>query len=171
MKILLIARLNQFGLTISDKKTHQTNLSFRAQSKTHERRHMTFLGFTIYRAKNRSGTAIKTVFRTDKSRYGRARESAKQTIKRIQHWPVKEQAKMLGAVLRGHFNYYGIAGNAARINNFWHQVQNEWRHSLSRRSQRGRVNWAEFASILKQYPLPPPRVRLSYNDLIAYHRL
>lgn len=118
MKTFLEARLKEFGLTISDKKTHQTNLGFRTRLQSQERRHITFLWFTIYRAKNRSGTAN--------------RESVKQTLRRVQHWPIKQQAKTISAILRGHFNYYGIAGNAKRISRFWHQTQLEWRYSLNR---------------------------------------
>lgn len=171
MRTLLIVRLSSFGLTISDKKTHQTNLGFRKRLKSRERRHMTFLGFTIYRTKNRNGTGSKTVFQTDRTRFGRARTAIKQTIKKIQHLPIKEQVRILSASLRGHFNYYGIAGNAQKINKFWHQVRNEWRYSLTRRSQKGRITWEKLNEILKENPLPAPRIRISYADLGAYVRL
>ncbi|MBK7963764.1 MAG: hypothetical protein IPK04_22725 [Bdellovibrionales bacterium] len=80
MQTLLMARLAQFGLSISEKKTHQTHLGLQSQSETHKRRRMTFLGFTIYRAKNRSGTGGKTVFVTDSLRYGRAKAAIKAKI-------------------------------------------------------------------------------------------
>ncbi|MBK7962020.1 MAG: hypothetical protein IPK04_12970 [Bdellovibrionales bacterium] len=80
MQTLLMARLAQFGLSISEKKTHQTYLGSRSHPKTQERRQMTFLGFTIYRAKNRSGTASKTVFVTNYTRYGRAKAAIKAKI-------------------------------------------------------------------------------------------
>ncbi len=171
MKTLLIARLQAFGLTISDKKTHQTNMGLRQQSEFHVRRHINFLGFTIYRAKNLSGTAAKTVFQTESKRYGRARVALKRTIQRVQHHSIEEQAQVIGAVLRGHFNYYGIAGNARRITRFWHQATSEWRQSLSTRSHKGRITWEKLNEILTQHPLPAPIIRLNYTSLCTYVRL
>jgi len=115
MQVLLSARLAEFGLSISEKKTHQTYLGQRTNSEAHERRRMTFLGFTIYRTKNRSGTGRKTVFQTDSKR--------------------------------------------------------DWRHSLSRRSQNGRVTWEKFQEILLKNPLIRPVVKLPYQDLHSFVRL
>ena len=130
-----------------------------------------YFRYDLYRTKNRSGTGSKTVFQTDRTRYGRARTAIRKTINKIQHHPIKEQVRILSAILRGHFNYYGIAGNAQKINKFWHQVKNEWRYSLTRRSQKGRITWENLKEILQENPLPSPRIRLSYADLGAYVRL
>lgn len=171
MRVLLSARLEQFGLSISDKKTHQTHLGQRMNSEAHERRRMTFLGFTIYRAKNRNGTGRKTVFQTDPKRFCRAKDSIKQKIRQIKHWTIEKQVAALNAILRGHFNYYGIAGNGAKIQSFWHQVRRDWRHSLSGRSQNGRVTWEKFREIIAKNPLAAPVVKITYLDLHALVRL
>jgi RNA-directed DNA polymerase len=78
MRPLLKARLSQFGLSVADEKTHKTNLGFRDNTDTHERRQMNFLGFTIYRSKNHNQTAGKTVFQTDGKRFNRARATMKK---------------------------------------------------------------------------------------------
>jgi group II intron reverse transcriptase/maturase len=171
VETLLKARLSQFGLKVSDEKTHRTNLRSRESSRSHERRKMNFLGFTIYRAKNRAGKASKTVFETEGKRRSRARTSIMIKIKRIQHWPVENQAKAINAVLRGHFNYYGIAGNARRLVNFWYLVIREWRRSLSRRSQNGVLSWEQFNALLAKHPLVTPKVRIGYAKLSSYVRL
>lgn len=171
MKTLLKARLAQFGLVIAEEKTHYTNMSMRGNDGTHARRKMAFLGFTIYRSKNRNQTAAKTVFQTDGKRFGRAKAAMKEKILRMKHWPVEEQLKVINASLRGHFNYYGIAGNGKKLARYWNFVRREWRHSLSKRSQKGRLTWEAFVALLEKNPLTPPKVRIQYPDLAAYVRL
>lgn len=171
MQTLLMARLAQFGLSISEKKTHQTHLGLQSQSETHKRRRMTFLGFTIYRAKNRSGTGGKTVFVTDSLRYGRAKAAIKAKISQIQHRPIAEQVQILNSSLMGHFNYYGIAGNGQKLHSFSQQVRWDWRHSLSRWSQNGRVTWDKYQEILDKHPLVFPKIKIQYQDLSTFARL
>lgn len=170
-KTLIKARLAQFGLTVAEEKTHSTHLGARPSGGTHERRRMTFLGFSIYRAKNRTKTGNKTVFKTDSKRFSRAKATMKARIRLVKHWPVKEQVKMINAVLRGHFNYYGIAGNGQRIVDLWHFTRQEWKHSLSKRSQKGRLDWKRFKALLDQHRLVPPTIGLSYSQLAGYSRL
>jgi group II intron reverse transcriptase/maturase len=165
MRILLKARLEQFGLTVADEKTHNTNLGQRESGGEHERRKMTFLGFTICRCKKRDNTGSKTVFVTDGKRFGRAKATMKEKIRRMRHWPVEKQQKAINAVLRGHFNYYGIAGNALGLQRFCQIVLKEWKHSLSKRSQTGRQTWEKFKILLEKYPLVSPHLRLSYSQL------
>lgn len=171
MKILLKARLAQFGLNLADEKTHTTNLGVRDNDDTHARRQMTFLGFTIYQSKNWHATTRKVVFQTDRKRFSRAKASMKDKVRQMRHWPIEEQIKILNAILRGHFNYYGIAGNAKQLQNFWRRTRQEWRHSLSHRSQNGRVNWERFKALLAKYPMAPPTLRLSYSQMANYVRL
>lgn len=171
MKILLIARLAQFGLSIAEEKTHTTNVGVQENNDTHTRRQMTFLGFSIYQSKNRNQTTRKTVFQTEGKRFSRARAGMKNKIQKVRHWPIEEQIKVINAVLRGHFNYFGIAGNAKKLQRFCKLTQREWKHSLSNRSQNGRVNWKSFIALLDEYPMANPTLRLSYSQLGSYVRL
>ena len=168
---LLKARLAHFGLSVADEKTHKTNLGVRNNTNTQERRKMTFLGFTIYRSKNRSQTASKTVFQTDGKRFNRARAAMKEKVHRMRHRPIAEQVKVINAILRGHFNYYGIAGNAKRLEKFWEMTRHEWKHSLSKRSQNGGLNWKRYLEILEEHPMAAPKLNISYSKLSAYVRL
>ena len=171
MRTLLQARLAQFGLTLADEKTHKTDLGTRTNSGTHERRKLTFLGFTIYRARSFSSSVRKTVFQTEGKRFGRAKAGMKELLRPMKHHPVEEQARAINRILRGHFNYYGIAGNAKKLHAFWDFTRREWKHSLSKRSQNGRLTWEALNALLEQHPLAAPRIRISYPQLAAYSRL
>jgi group II intron reverse transcriptase/maturase len=171
MKTLLEARLGQFGLTLAEQKTHKTNLGTRTNNETHERRRLTFLGFTIYRTQSVGQTVIKTVFQTEGKRYSRAKAALKERLRRMKHEPVEEQACAINQILRGHFNYYGLAGNARKLQEFWDFTWREWKHTLSKRSQTGRLTWEAFKALLEKHPLVRPRIRIPYSQLASYARL
>ena len=73
-KLLLKARLSQFGLTLAEDKTHTTNLAPR-ENEGKDRRRITFLGFSIFRTKTRSGKGRKVTSKTEGSRYRRSNQS------------------------------------------------------------------------------------------------
>lgn len=171
MKTLLQARMGQFGLTLAEQKTHQTNLGARTNPETHERRKLTFLGFTIYRTRSVGKTVVKTVFQTEGKRFSRAKATMKTRLRGMQHQPVEQQARAINQILRGHFNYYGIAGNAQKLQAFWNFTRREWKHSLSKRSQKGGLTWEAFKALWAKHSLAPPRIRISYLQLAAYVRL
>ncbi|MDZ7582053.1 MAG: RNA-directed DNA polymerase [Deltaproteobacteria bacterium] len=64
--------------------------------------------FTVPR--NQKGN-FKVGLRTEKSRLQRSLTRMKDLMGRMRHLPVKEQVIKLNGVLRGHYAYYGIAGN------------------------------------------------------------
>jgi group II intron reverse transcriptase/maturase len=171
MKTLLEARLGQFGLTLAEAKTHKSNLGSRPNSETHERRRLTFLGFTIYRTQSVGKTVIKTVFQTEGKRFSRAKAAMKDRLRRLRHQPVETQARTINQMLRGHFNYYGLAGNAGKLQSFWTFTWREWKHSLSQRSQKGRLTGEAFTALLAKHPLVRPRIRVRYSQFASYARL
>ena len=171
VKLLLKVRLEQFGLAISEAKTHTTDLTPRGNGGSHERRHITFLGFSIFRAKNRSQTGYRTVFQTESKKFTRAKDVMKENLKKMMHWDLKIQANRLNAILRGHFNYFGLAGNMHKLQNFHYEAVRYWQYCLSRRSQKGLINWHDFQAVLNQYPLITPRLKIPYSKLALYVRL
>ena len=70
-------------------------------------------------------------------------------------------------VLKGYYNYYGFAGNAATLNKFAYAVKRMWFKWLNRRSQRKSFNWEEFKERLKRFPLPKPRIVKGYSWIYA----
>lgn len=171
VKVLLEARLAQFNLSISEAKTHTTDMNPRSNGSSHERRHMTFLGFSIFRAKNRNNTGYKIVFQTDSKRFTRSKAAMKEKLHKMMHWKVEYQAERINAILRGYYNYYGLAGNFQRMKNFGNETLRYWKRCLSRRSQKGLLNWEKMHVVLKKHPLIRPKIRISYSDLKAYARL
>ena len=61
--------------------------------------------------------------------------------------------------------------NARKLQAFWDFTRREWKHSLSKRSQTGRLTWAAFKALLDKHPLVRPRIRISYSQLAYYVRL
>ena len=117
-----------------------------------------FLGFTHYWGRTRKGNwAVKR--KTARGRFTRALRSLGQWCREHRHMPVKEQWGTLAAKLRGHFAYYGIAGNIASLGRFRHQASRTWHKWLSRRSGRARIPWERFGELERRYPLPPARLR------------
>jgi len=85
-----------------------------------------------------------------------ARKKLRSSIKRVAEWckqnrhrRVGEQFKLLNAKLRGYYNYYGVRGNYASLNEFYQLVQRLHLKWLNRRSQPklqlGRLPRAETA--------------------------
>jgi RNA-directed DNA polymerase len=64
-----------------------------------------FLGLTLYCTRNRKGN-FKVGMRTEKSRLRR-----RELMQRTRHQTISEQVSEINAVLRGHYAYYGVAGN------------------------------------------------------------
>lgn len=166
-KVLLRTRLASFNLDVAEAKTHTTDLTPRNNSGG-ERRRMTFLGFSIYRAVNRKRTGWKVVFQTEGKRFTRAKAAMKATLWRIMHWDMEKQAERIDDILGGHFNYYGLAGNMKRLQNFYWEVIRYWRRCLSRRSQNGKMNWEKMRKILRQYQPRGPYIKIPYKSLASY---
>lgn len=116
-----------------------------------------FLGFTHYWGATRKGNwMVKR--KTAAKRLQKALNAVSLWCRYNLHRRVKEQHRMLSAILRGHFAYYGIAGNCYGIGAFRQRVQRLWRSSLARRSQKSKMTWARFRRLLELYPLPKARV-------------
>src|ERR1700739_1049077 len=131
-------RLGKFGLTLEPKKTKLVEFGRFAQkwaSKRGRKRPETiyFLGFTLYCTRNRKGN-FRIGLRTDKTPLRRALSHAKDLIRRRRHLPIREQADHLNQVLRGHYGYFGVAGNIRALQRLHRAVERYWRQMLSSRS-------------------------------------
>ena len=115
------------------------------------------LGFTHFWAKSRSGKWI-VKRSTAKDRFRRALVRVTDWCTRHRHDRVREQQRALAQKLKGHYGYYGIAGNARMLSRFLHEVTSVWRFWLNRRSQRARMTWERMHKLLVRYPLPQVRV-------------
>ena len=80
----------------------------------------------------------------EKSRLRRALMNAQDRMRRVRHLPIRGQADHLNQVLRGHYAYYGIAGNIRAVQRVHRAVERYWRKMLSSRSWKGEVRWKAF---------------------------
>jgi RNA-directed DNA polymerase len=166
---LLKARLEQFELQVADEKTHMTDLGPKNPGEGNRRRRIDFLGLTIYRTRTRRKTGYKIVYCTQSKRFARSKKAMRWRLRQMMHDGLEAQAAYLRAMLRGHFNYYGLAGNSHRLQRFWNEARKAWRFCLSRRSQRGQYSWRQMKQkVFEQYPLPLPRIRIGYRQLGSY---
>jgi RNA-directed DNA polymerase len=112
---VLQKRLEKFGLTPDPDKTQLGEFGRFAQRQAQKRGRkrpetIYFLGSTLYCTRNRQSN-FRVGVRTEKSRYRRSLTRIRDLIQRMFHLPIREQVINLNRVLRGHYAYYGIAGN------------------------------------------------------------
>jgi RNA-directed DNA polymerase len=124
-----------------------------------------FLGFTHYWAKSRRGNWV--VYRkTAKDRYHRALKTMNEWCRNNRHLHVRDQWQKISVKLKGHFNYYGVTGNARGLWQFAYHVTRTWKKWLNRRSQKAGMTWEKMDKLLKRYPLPRPHVFNPHIPLI-----
>lgn len=99
--------------------------------------------------------------KTGRSRLQRAIAAITKWCREHRHDPMRTQREKLVEKVRGHYNYYGITGNAPSLYKFHRRVEQIWFKWLNRRSQRTSFTWVKFTAYLKRYPLPRPRMYAS----------
>ena len=169
---VLRRRLKKFSLVLEPTKTKLVEFgrfAARHACKRGRRRPETiyFLGFTLYCTRNQKGN-FKVGFRTEKSRLQRSLANLSDLMRRIRHLPVGVQAVNLNRVLRGHYGYYGIAGNFRALQKVHRFVERYWRKMLNSRSREGRVTWEIFHEIKERFPLQRPRLKLNYVEFQSF---
>ncbi len=125
-----------------------------------------FLGFTLYCTRNQRGN-FRIAMLTEKSRLRRAHMRLQDQMQRMPHLSLQEQANHLNQMLRGHYAYYGIAGNLPALLRVHRAVERYWHKMLSSRSWHGAIRWEQFQRIQKQFPLLRPKLNLPYSKLPA----
>ena len=155
----LAARLSQFGLELNTAKTRLLEFGrFAAERAARRgRKPETFdsLGFTHICGRTRRG-AFRVRRKTSRKRLRRFLTATGRWCKVHRHMPVRDQWAILSAKLRGHYQYYGVAGNRNCLQAVYERVVRGWRQWLNRRSQRARMHWRKFTALLRRYPLPRP---------------
>ena len=107
--------------------------------------------------------------RTEKSRLRRGLLSLQELMRSIRHHQIGEQVGDINAVLRGHYAYYGVAGNIRALFKVYRAVERYWCKMLRSRSGAGsRLTWDAFNQIKQRTPLLRPKLRLPYRELQAY---
>ena len=164
--------MGKFGLTLEPTKTKLVEFGRFAQrhaGKRGRKRPETiyFLGLTLYCTRNLKGN-FKVGMRTDKSRLRRSLLSLQELMRRIRHHTISDQVGEINAFLRGHYAYYGVAGNLRCLVKVYRAVERYWHRMLRSRSWAGRrLTWEKYHQIKARTPLLKPKLRLPYAELQA----
>jgi hypothetical protein len=121
----------------------------------------------LYCTRNQQGN-FKVRLRTEKSRLQRSLATLRDLMRRMRHLPVRDQVINLNRVLRGHFAYYGIAGNLRGLQKVHRFVERYWRKMLCSRSRKGNVSWEVFHRIKARFSLQRPRLVVPYGKLQSF---
>jgi RNA-directed DNA polymerase len=161
-------RLGEFNLELSAEKTRLIEFGRFAAQNRKERGEdkpdtFNFLGFTHSCSQTRQGKFC--VRRHTMAKKAKAKLAAiAVTLRRRIHWPIAEVGKWLQAVLKGHYNYYGVPRNYPAMNAFRHHVLKRWRKALRRRSdKKHRITW-EYMTRIAQKWLPNPKIVHPYPN-------
>jgi group II intron reverse transcriptase/maturase len=158
---VLPRRFERYGLTLNLKKTRLMSFGrFELENSARQGRKpntFDFLGFTFYCSTTRTG-AFTVKSKTMSKRLRRALTEVGRWCRKNRHRRLREQWLHLVAVLKGHYNYYGIRANYRSLLQFLKGVLLLWRKWLGRRSQRSAIPWCKFVLILKRFPLPRPSI-------------
>jgi RNA-directed DNA polymerase len=168
---VLSKRLGRFNLTLEPTKTRLVEFGRFAQRHAgkHGRKRpetIYFLGFTLYCTRNLKGN-FRIGMRTERSRLQRTLMRLQDLMRRMRHLPVKEQVDNLNVLLRGHYAYFGIAGNFRALQKVYRAVERYWHKMLCSRSWKGRIRWTVFNQIKARSPLLRPKLYLPYRELQA----
>ena len=168
---MLPDRLKQFGLELSPEKSRMIEFGRKVYLKGKKEGNrlgtFDFLGFTHYMTRSRKGGARlgrKTIGKRHRSTLIAMNDKLKKMRNLLSF---RELHVHLCRVLKGYYNYYGFAGNAATLNKFAYAVEHMWFNWLNRRSQRKSFNWEEYQERRKRFPLPRPRIVKGYSWIYA----
>jgi RNA-directed DNA polymerase len=155
-------RFAKFDLQLHPEKTRVIDLRRGVMQKVKEAKHkphtFDFLGFTHYGSKSRKGNWVLSR-QTSAKKLRKACSALSAWLRAIrcvaklsQWWPT------LQVKLAGHYQYYGVSGNARRIERYNQVARRLIFKWLNRRSQKASFNWETFQAYLEHYPLPKPRI-------------
>ena len=162
----LKSRMATFGLELEGTKTRLIEFGRFAEENRRRRGEgkpetFTFLGFTHYCSKDRSGKRFRVKRKTSKKKFNKKIKELSMKIKSMRQFKVSEIITYLNKVLTGYYNYYGITDNSRSLRNFLEKLKYKLFYWLNRRSQRRSYSWDGFTELLKHMPLKQPRIRVS----------
>jgi RNA-directed DNA polymerase len=154
-------RFARFGLALHPEKTRLIRFGRYAAQNRDERgegkpESFNFLGFTHICGRNHWG-GFRVWRQTMRKRWQAKLKELNIELQRRRHDPIPEQGAYLGAVVRGHVQYYGVPGNSLAISAFRWAVTRLWHKALGRRSQKARLAWDRMKKYIDRW-LPNARI-------------
>ena len=146
-------RLRTFGLTLHPDKTRLIEFGRYAAEQRKQRGEakpdtFDFLGFTHLCGKTRKTGRFIVKRQTIRKRLTAKLQAVKADLRHRWHDPVAIVGKWLHSVVLGWFNYHAVPGNMDSLNSFRSQVIRHWCRALRRRSQRHRLTWTRFLTLV-----------------------
>jgi RNA-directed DNA polymerase len=154
-------RLQEFSLSLHPEKTRLIEFGRYAANRRKQRglgkpETFNFLGMTFICGKSRGGKfLLKRRTRRDRMQ-AKIKEVAGE-LRRRMHQSIPQQGKWLKQVITGFFNYHAVPTNWAALGAFRAEITERWRRTLSRRSQKGDLNWTRMVKMADDW-LPKPRI-------------
>ena len=147
-------RLGKFGLELSEDKTRIIPFG---QQHPLGRTGFDFVGFEFRWGRDRAGKPhLKR--RTSRKRLRDSLKGFTEWCKVKCRYRLKDLFRELNAKLRGYYNYYGVIGNYASLNQFFQAAMRILFKWLNRRSQRRSYNWTGFRELLQHFQVERPRI-------------
>ncbi|MFQ6110042.1 MAG: group II intron maturase-specific domain-containing protein [Candidatus Aminicenantales bacterium] len=84
--------------------------------------------------------------KTASLRLGKALKAVSQWCRQNRDLKVRDQHRMLGLKMRGHYQYYGITTNGKALKMYYHEVRRSWRKCFGCRSHRSGMDSERFFS-------------------------
>lgn len=147
-------RLGKFNLSIEPSKTALHSIS---RYMNDPRASFDFLGFTYRWQYDSKGKPLMSCTTSRKS-FNASLRNLKEWIKQSRDWKPRYFFARLRQKLSGYRNYYGIRGNARKLQRMWHQVFKLVHKWLNRRSQRRSYTQNGLTMAMAYYALPAPRI-------------
>jgi len=156
---VLDKRLGRFGLTLHPDKTRRLPFGRPPAGQQSGKGPATFdfVGFTCYWVRSRTGR-WEMWCKTRRASLRRAKEVLYAWCRRHRHQPVQVQHAALWQRLQGHDNSFGVSGNFRSLLRLVEATKRAWYTWRCRHSQRKRLHWERFSDLLRQFPLPRPRI-------------
>jgi len=158
----LAARLAEAGLRLNVDKSGIVPFS-----KSNPRGTVAFLGFEFYWGRNAAGRKTLKV-KTKPKRLGRSIQAFKEWVKLTRNRMKLDKLWSLArAKLQGHFGYFGVMYNEAKLSHFYHACVGLLFRWLNRRSQKRSFTWERYEKRLRLSPLPLPPSGDHLKDLTS----
>jgi len=90
-----------------------------------------------------------------------------ELMRDVRHWSLKDQVENLNQSLRGHYAYYGLAGNWRSMHKVYRFVERYWHKMLCSRSWAARLTWEVFHRLRDRFALLRPKIYLTYGQMQA----
>lgn len=152
-RLALAARLAEAGLRLNLGKSGVVPFSKRSPKAT-----VPFLGFELYWGRDAARRKLLKL-KTQPKRLHRSIQAFKEWVKLARNRMKLDKLWSLArAKLQGHFSYFGVSFNEAKLSHFFHACNSLLFRWLNRRSQKRSFTWERYEKRLRFSPLPtPPR--------------